>query len=225
VSAGPLIIAIDGPAASGKGTLARRLAAHYGLRHLDTGLTYRAVAAALLESRADLEDEAGAQAAAAVLDFSHMDRERLSAHGIGEAASRIAVLPALRRQLVDKQRAFSAAPPGAVLDGRDIGTVVCPGATAKLFVTASPEVRSRRRAAEIRQRGADVDEAAVLADLRRRDERDATRADSPLKPAADAHLLDTSEMTIEAAFRAAVDIVDRAVLARQRVHPKPDAPI
>ena len=154
-----------------------------------------------------------------------MDRERLSAHGNGEAASKVAVLPGLRRQLVEKQRAFAAAPPGAVLDGRDIGTVVCPDATAKLFVTASPKVRAHRRAAEMRQRGSDVDEVAVLADLRRRDERDASRADSPLRPAADAHLLDTSEMTIEAAFRAAVDIVDRAVLARERVHPEPDVPV
>jgi len=225
VSAGPLIIAIDGPAASGKGTLARRLAAHFGLRHLDTGLTYRAVAAALLEAGSDLADEAAAQAAAAALNLSDLDRNRLSAHGIGEAASKISVLPALRRQLVEKQRAFAAAPPGAVLDGRDIGTVVCPDAAAKLFVTASPEVRARRRTAEIRERGAAVDEAAVLADLRRRDERDASRADSPLTPAADAHLLDTSEMTIEAAFRAAVDIVDRAVLAQDRVHPEPDVPV
>jgi len=225
VSARPLVIAIDGPAASGKGSLARRLAAHYGLRHLDTGLTYRAVAAALVENESELTDEVAAQAAAAALDLSALDRERLSAHGIGEAASKIAVLPALRRQLVEKQRAFAAAPPGAVLDGRDIGTVVCPDAAAKLFVTASPGVRARRRTAEMRQRGSDVDEAAVLADLRRRDERDASRADSPLKPATDAHLLDTSEMTIEAAFRAAVDFVDRAVLARERVHPEPDVPV
>ena len=214
MSARPLVIAIDGPAASGKGTLARRLAGHYRLRHLDTGLTYRAVAAVLLVSGSDLADETAARAAAAALDLSALDRESLSAHGIGEAASRIAVLPALRRQLVEMQRAFAAAPPGAVLDGRDIGTVVCPDATAKLFVTASPEVRARRRAEEMRQRGESVDEAAVLADLIRRDERDASRADSPLRPAADAHLLDTSEMTIEAAFRAAVNIVDRAVLAR-----------
>ena len=225
MSARPLIIAIDGPAASGKGSLARHLAAHYGLRHLDTGLTYRAVAAALVENESELTDEVAAQAAAAAVDLSALDRERLSAHGIGEAASKIAVLPALRRQLVEKQRAFAAAPPGAVLDGRDIGTVVFPDAAAKLFVTASPKVRARRRTAEMRQRGSNVDEAAVLADLRRRDERDASRADSPLKPAADAHLLDTSEMTIEAAFRAAVDFVDRAVLAQEGVHPEPDVPV
>jgi cytidylate kinase len=225
VSAAPLIIAIDGPAASGKGTLARRLAAHYGLKHLDTGLTYRAVAAALVQIGADLADEAAAQKAAAALDLSALDRARLSAHGIGEAASKIAVLPALRRQLVERQRAFAGVPPGAVLDGRDIGTVVCPDAAAKLFVTANPEVRARRRMAEMRERGDRIDEAAVLADLRRRDARDASRAVSPLKPAADAHLLDTSEMTIEAAFRAAVDIVDRAVLAQTGVHPEPDVPV
>ncbi len=225
MSAWPLIIAIDGPAASGKGTLARRLATHYDLKHLDTGLTYRAVAAALLESGSDLADGIAAQAAAAALDLSTLDRQPLSGHEIGEAASKIAVLPALRRQLVEKQRAFAAQPPGAVLDGRDIGTVVCPDAAAKLYVTASPEVRARRRAAEMRQCGVAIDEAVVLAELRRRDERDAARADSPLRPAADAHLLDTSEMTIEAAFRAAVDIVDRAVLAQTRVHPEPDVPI
>ncbi len=225
MSAPPLVIAIDGPAASGKGTLARRLAAHYGLRHLDTGLTYRAVAAALLETGSDLADEAAVQEAAAALDLAALDRARLSAHGIGEAASKIAVLPALRRQLAEKQRTFAEAPPGAVLDGRDIGTVVCPDAAAKLYVTASAEVRARRRAAELRERGAAVDESAILADLRRRDERDASRTVSPLKPAADAHLLDTSEMTIEAAFRAAVELVDRAVLAQERAHPEPDVPV
>jgi cytidylate kinase len=177
-----------------------------------------------VDAGSNLTGEAAAEAAAA-LDVSTLDRERLSAHGIGEAASKISVLPALRRVLVKKQRAFAAAPPGAVLDGRDIGTVVCPDATAKLFVTASPEVRARRRAAEMGERGAGVDETAVLADLRRRDERDASRVDSPLRPAAGTHLLDTSEMTIEAAFHAAVDIVDRAVLAQTRVHPEPDVPV
>ena len=225
MNTGPLVIAIDGPAASGKGTLARRLAAHYGLRHLDTGLTYRAVAAALAEAGSDFTDESAAQTAAATLDLATLNRKHLSAHGIGEAASKISVLPALRRQLVEMQRAFAAEPPGAVLDGRDIGTVVCPDAIAKLYVTAGPEVRARRRTAEMRECGMTADEAAVLADLRRRDERDASRAISPLRPAADAHLLDTSEMTIEAAFRAAVDIVDRAVLARERVHPEPDVPV
>jgi CMP/dCMP kinase len=207
---GPLTIAIDGPAASGKGTLGRRLAAHYGLRRLDTGLTYRAVAAALLDRGLGLDDEAAAAELAETLDLADLDRTRLAAHGIGEAASRIAVLPWLRRALVARQRAFALQPPGAVLDGRDIGTIVLPDAGAKLFVTASPEMRAHRRAEELRAGGVAADEAAILADLARRDARDMARADSPLRPAADAHLLDTTSMTIEAAFRAAVEVVDRA---------------
>ena len=178
----PRMIAIDGPAAGGKGTLARRLAKHFGLRHLDTGLTYRAVAAALLESGADLNDEDAAVRAAAITDFSDLDVRRLSGHEIGEAASRIAVMPRLRTALVGRQRAFAAEPPGAVLDGRDIGTVVLPGAAAKLSVTASPETRARRRALEIKKRGYHMDEAEVLADLARRDARDMARSDSPPGP-------------------------------------------
>jgi cytidylate kinase len=203
-----MIIAIDGPAASGKGTLARRLAAHYGLRHLDTGLTFRAVAAALLARGLPLGDEEVAVATARNLDLSRLDREVLSAHEIGEAASRIAVLPALREELVALQRAFAEEEPGAVLDGRDIGTVVCPGAQVKLYATASPEVRARRRTEELHARGKEAEFADVLSDLVRRDARDAGRAVAPLRQADDAHLLDTSEMDIEAAFKAAVDIVD-----------------
>jgi cytidylate kinase len=210
----PLVIAIDGPAASGKGTLARQLAGHFGLRHLDTGLTYRAVAAALLAGGADLGDVQAAAAAATALDLTCLDRQHLSSHAIGEAASRIAVMPALRRALVDKQRAFAHMPPGAVLDGRDIGTVVLPDSPAKLFVTASPETRARRRALEIRAAEADIDEAEVLADIRKRDARDMARTDSPLRPAADAYLLDTTDLDIEAAFRAAVDYVSRAIASR-----------
>lgn len=202
-----MIIAIDGPAASGKGTLARRLAAHFGLRHLDTGLTYRAVAAALLANGLPLGDEAIAVDIAHRLDLGHMDRSVLSAHEIGEAASRMAVLPGLREELVRLQRAFAMVPPGAVLDGRDIGTVVCPDAEVKLYITAAPEARARRRTAEILSQGKEADFASVLEDLKRRDERDQTRAVAPLKQAADAHLLDTTEMDIETAFRAAVDIV------------------
>jgi cytidylate kinase len=204
-----MIIAIDGPAASGKGTLARRLAAHYGLRHLDTGLTYRAVAAALLARGLPLGDEAVAVATARNLDLARLDRDVLSAHEIGEAASRIAVLPALREELVQLQRRFASEPPGAVLDGRDIGTVVCPNADVKLFATASPRERARRRTAELQGKGKPADFDKVLADLERRDQRDAGRTVAPLKAADDAHLLDTSEMDIEAAFKAAVDIVDR----------------
>ncbi|ADZ72602.1 (d)CMP kinase [Polymorphum gilvum] len=205
-----MIIAIDGPAASGKGTLARRLAAHFGLRHLDTGLTYRAVAAALLANGLPLGDEAVAVEIARHLDLGVMDRSVLSAHEIGEAASRIAVLPGLREELVRLQRAFAHIPPGAVLDGRDIGTVVCPDAAVKLFVTAAAEARARRRTDEMLANGTEADFASVLEDLRRRDERDASRSVAPMKPAADAHLLDTTEMDIEAAFQAAVDIVSAA---------------
>ncbi|HSM39801.1 MAG TPA: (d)CMP kinase, partial [Afifellaceae bacterium] len=157
-----LIIAIDGPAASGKGTLARRLAAHYGLRHLDTGLTYRAVAAELLSRGQPVDDEAAALDAAKSIDLGSLDRDMLSRHEIGEAASRVAVLPALRRAVVKIQRAFAEEPPGAVLDGRDIGTVICPDADVKIFVTATPEVRAARRAKEYRAAGKAVDEAAVL---------------------------------------------------------------
>lgn len=205
-----MIIAIDGPAASGKGTLARRLAAQYGLSHLDTGLTYRAVAAALLANGASLDDEAAAVAAAERLDLSALDRETLSAHAVGEAASRVAVMPALRAALVRVQRAFAETPPGAVLDGRDVGTVICPDASVKFFVTASAETRAKRRADELAGRGEPADVAAILADLVRRDERDAGRAASPMRPAADAVLLDTTAMTANEAFAAACGIVDRA---------------
>ncbi|SEQ63355.1 cytidylate kinase [Faunimonas pinastri] len=212
--AGALVIAIDGPAASGKGTLARLLATHYGLRHLDTGLTYRAVANALLELGDELGDEAAAIRAAHDLDFATFDRDHLALPEIGEAASRIAVMPELRKVLVSRQRAFAEDEPGAVLDGRDIGTVVCPDAVAKLYVIASPEVRARRRTQEVRARGVPVEQAAILADILKRDERDMARADSPLKPAPDAYLLDTSELSIEAAFRAAQDYIDRAMTGR-----------
>ncbi|EEA95080.1 (d)CMP kinase [Pseudovibrio sp. JE062] len=205
-----MIIALDGPAASGKGTLARQLAEHFGLRHLDTGLTYRAVAAALLARGLPLGDEAVAISVAQNLDLGNLDRNQLSAHEIGEAASRIAVLSGLREELVRLQRAFAEQEPGAVLDGRDIGTVVCPDATAKLFVTASPAARAKRRTDELNGKGIPADFNEILVDLERRDERDSTRKDSPLKPAENAHLLDTTEMDIDSAFRAAVDIVERA---------------
>ncbi|MEF2071268.1 (d)CMP kinase [Consotaella aegiceratis] len=205
----PLTIAIDGPAASGKGTLARRIAAAYDLDHLDTGLTYRAVAKALLDAGASLDDEAAAVRAARVLDLAALDPRVLSDHLIGEAASKVAVMPGVRSALVEAQRQFAGTGRGAVLDGRDIGTVVLPDASVKLYVTASAEARATRRHAEIAAAGGDASLDDVLADLRRRDERDMGRADSPLKPAADAHLLDTSEMDIEAAFRAACDLIDR----------------
>lgn len=213
MTAAPLVIAIDGPAASGKGTLARRLADYYHLPHLDTGLTYRAVAHMLLTKGWPLGDAPHATEAARLVDLGSLDRNVLSAHAVGEAASKIAVIPEVRRILVGKQRAFAAQVSGAVLDGRDIGTVVCPQAKVKFYVTASAEVRARRRLAEIEARDGSGDFATILADIARRDERDMGRTDSPLRPAADAHLLDTSEMDIETAFIAARTIIDGIVAA------------
>ncbi len=204
----PFVIAIDGPAASGKGTLARRLADHYGLPHLDTGLTYRQAARTLLAEDLPLDDEALAERAAQHVDPAALDRDVLAAHEVGEAASRIAVMPAVRRVLVERQRQFASRPPGAVLDGRDIGTVVCPDADVKLYVTASARVRAERRLAEIGGAGGDAELERIQADIERRDARDMGRTDSPLRPAPDAHLLDTSLMDIEAAFAAAVEIID-----------------
>ncbi|MBC2884102.1 (d)CMP kinase [Ochrobactrum sp. CM-21-5] len=206
----PFIVAIDGPAASGKGTLARRIAIHYGIPHLDTGLTYRAVAKTLLDKGLPLDDEAVAANAALHLDLPAMDKNELSAHDIGEAASKVAIMPAVRRALVEAQRNFASALPASVLDGRDIGTVVCPDAEIKLFVTASPQVRARRRFEEIIGKGGLADFDAIFADIKKRDDRDMSRTDSPLRPAEDAHLLDTSEMSIEAAFLAAKKLIDHA---------------
>jgi cytidylate kinase len=211
-----LLIAIDGPAASGKGTLARRLADYYHLPHLDTGLTYRAVAHRLVTHGLPLDNAAAAVTAARQVDLTNLDKHALSAHAVGDAASRVAVIPEVRRILVEKQRDFARQPGGAVLDGRDIGTVVCPDADVKFYVTASAEVRAQRRLRDIENRGGTADVAGILADIRRRDERDTGRADSPLKPAADAHLLDTSDMSIEAAFRAARTIVDDALAKRNK---------
>ncbi|MDQ0318492.1 cytidylate kinase [Pararhizobium capsulatum DSM 1112] len=206
-----MIIAIDGPAAAGKGTLSRRIAAEYGFHHLDTGLTYRATAKALLDAGLPLDNEPVAEKMALEVELAGLDREVLSAHDIGEAASKIAVMPSVRGALVEAQRAFATRKPGAVLDGRDIGTVVCPDAPVKLYVTASPEVRARRRFDEMVGNGVPADYLAVLADIRKRDERDMGRSDSPLRPAEDAHLLDTSEMSIEAAFLAAKVLIDAAL--------------
>ena len=205
------VIAIDGPAAAGKGTLSRRIAEDYGFHHLDTGLTYRACAKALLDAGLPLDDEAQAAEMAAKVDLGGLDRSVLSAHAIGEAASKIAVMPSVRRALVEAQRAFSKRLPGTVLDGRDIGTVVCPDAAVKLYVTASAEVRAKRRFDEIVAGGGEAIFEDVLADVIKRDERDMNRADSPLKPADDAHLIDTTEMGIEAAFQAAKRLIDAAL--------------
>ena len=205
-----MIIAIDGPAASGKGTLGKRLAAHYGLRHLDTGLLYRAVGKALLDAGHQPDDAARAVAAAQALDPARFDEAALKGPGVGEAASVVSAIPQVRAALVDFQRAFAAAPPGAVLDGRDIGTVICPNADVKIFVTASPEVRASRRANELRGRGERADEKAILADLIARDERDRSRARAPLLQAPDAHLLDTSALDINGAYQAALALVEQA---------------
>ncbi len=203
-----MIIAIDGPAAAGKGTLARRLAEHYGLRYLDTGALYRAVGLAVMRAGGDPEDAAAAEAAARDLDLELLSHPDLRAAGTGVAASRVAAVPGVRAALLDFQRSFAAQAPGAVLDGRDIGTVVCPDADVKLFVTASPEVRARRRWLELKEAGREESFEEILAQVRERDERDMNRAEAPLRPAPDAHLLDTSELDIEAAFRAARRIID-----------------
>jgi CMP/dCMP kinase len=211
-----LIIAIDGPAASGKGTLARRIASHYGLHHLDSGLLYRAVAKAVLDAGYRADDMARAAAAAAAIDPEKFDEEALKAQAVTEASSVVAAIPQVRKALLDYQRAFAARPPGAVLDGRDIGTVIAPGADIKLFVTATPQVRAARRVAELDARGVAADERDILADLLRRDERDSKRAAAPLKPAPDAHLLDTTHLDIDAAFRAAVAIIEAVRTGRKR---------
>ena len=212
-----MIIAIDGPAASGKGTLAKRLAAHYGLRHLDTGVIYRAVAHALLEAGTDLKDEAAAVTAARTLDPETFGNPALKSHEVGTAASIVSAIPAVREALVEFQRQFAAKPPGAVLDGRDIGTVICPEAQVKIFVVADLKVRAHRRTLEAQSRGEPADEAVILADILARDERDQSRAVAPLKPAKDAYLLDNSNLDIEGGVRAAIDIVEAVRAGRQRV--------
>jgi cytidylate kinase len=213
-----MIVAIDGPAASGKGTLARKLAAHFGLPHLDTGLLYRATARALIEQGYDLGDKEAAIAAARGLALTDFDENALRGHEMAEAASIVAAIPEVRAALVDLQRAFARRPGGAVLDGRDIGTVICPEARPKIFVTASAGARATRRALELRARGEAADYAAVLAEILQRDERDKTRAAAPLVPAADAVLLDTTTLDIEGAFRAAVKIVSDCLRAESPRH-------
>ncbi len=203
-----LVIAIDGPAASGKGTLARRLAAHYGLPHLDTGLLYRATACALLDEGLPLDDVEAAVAAARSLSLTDFDETRLRARDMGEAASIVAAMSPVRAALIDMQRSFAARPEGAVLDGRDIGTVICPDAEVKIFVTASPETRATRRALELAGRGEEADYVAILEDVKKRDARDSGRSAAPLKAADDAVTLDTSDLDIEGAFAAARGIVE-----------------
>ncbi|EEX14195.1 cytidylate kinase [Citreicella sp. SE45] len=200
-------IAIDGPAAAGKGTISKRLAAHFGFGHLDTGLLYRAVGRLMLTGT---EPVAAAQALVA----ADLEAEGLRTAQVAQAASKVAAIPEVRAALVDFQRAYARRSGGAVLDGRDIGTVICPEAEAKLFVTASAEVRARRRFDEMQGNGVETDYETVLAETKERDHRDRTRADAPLRPAEDAVILDTSEMDIESAVAQAIAAVNATMSER-----------
>ncbi|MBS0384688.1 MAG: (d)CMP kinase [Proteobacteria bacterium] len=206
-----MIIAVDGPTASGKGTIARRLAEHYGLKRLDTGSLYRAVGLAVLDAGGDPADEKTAVAAAENLDLTRIDEHRIRSAAAGAAASVVANIPAVRVVLRRAQRVFANDPNGAVLDGRDIGTVICPDADVKLYVTADPGPRVARRLAELKSRGENITYAELERQIAERDARDMTRADSPLRQAPDAHLLDTTHLSIEAAVEAARRIVDAAL--------------
>ncbi|HYD86424.1 MAG TPA: (d)CMP kinase [Vitreimonas sp.] len=206
-----MIIAVDGPTASGKGTIAKQLAARYGLKRLDTGALYRAVGLAVLDAGGDPANEAAAVAAAEALDLERIDETRIRSSAAGVAASQVAAIPAVRTVLRRAQRAFAADPTGAVLDGRDIGTVICPDATVKLFVTASLAERTRRRLAELQARGETIGFAELERQISERDARDMNRQDSPLRQAEGAHLLDTTSLSIEAAAEAAFALVDAAL--------------
>jgi len=209
-----MIIAVDGPAAAGKGTLARALAEHFGFAYLDTGSLYRGVAHAVLMSGSEAQDEAVGVEAAEALDPAKIDPVAIRTPEVSEAASVVAAMPPVRAAILAFQRRFAENPPngepGAILDGRDIGTVVCPDADVKLYVTASAEIRAHRRWLELKGSGSDLSEAQVLADVRERDARDTDRATSPMRPAGDAHLLDTSNLSIEAAFGAAVALIEQS---------------
>jgi cytidylate kinase len=203
-----MIVAVDGFAASGKGTIARAIAGRFGLPHLDTGLLYRAVGLNLLRWGGDPESEFAALRACDFSQIDFGDRE-LKSEAVGGIASRISAYPAVRAALVERQRDFAEQPGGAVLDGRDIGTVIAPNADAKLFITARPEIRAERRYEELRRLGLDVHLADVLLDIQARDERDRNRAAAPLRAAEDAHVIDTSEMGVEAAAAQAIAAVER----------------
>lgn len=196
----PFTVAIDGPAAAGKGTISKEVAVHFDLAHLDTGLLYRAVGARMLRG----EDPT---AAAQTLVASDLENPELRTADVAQAASKVAVIPEVRAALLNFQRAFARRSGGAVLDGRDIGTVICPRAEVKLFVTASAEVRAQRRLSELQERGFDTDLETVLADVKARDDRDMTRADAPLRPAGDAVTIDTSELSIGEAVAQAIAAV------------------
>jgi cytidylate kinase len=206
-----MVVAVDGPAAAGKGTLARRLAAHFDFAFLDTGLLYRATAMHLAEAGCRAQDLAAAEAAAQMVTARDLADPRLRGEAVGQLASTVAAIPAVRSALLQFQRDFAAAPPegkpGAVLDGRDIGTVVCPDARAKLFITASPAERARRRVKELRKRGVEAIYGAVLQDMQDRDARDSQRRTAPLRPAGDAFVLDTTDLDADTAFAAARDYV------------------
>lgn len=208
------VVAIDGPAASGKGTVARELAAILGFAHLDTGLLYRAVGLAVIRAGANPADPEHAARAAAALNLASLEDPALRGDLAGTAASKVAAVPAVRAALLDFQRSFASAPPGgkgAVLDGRDIGTVICPDADVKLFITASAEIRARRRYLEVARQGSSWTEPQVLDDIRARDLRDTSRPVAPLAKPADAHLLDTSDLDIETAVARALSIVRAAL--------------
>ena len=207
-----MIIAIDGPAASGKGTIAKLVAGHFKVPVLDTGLLYRAVARDTAARDRRLDDAAAAESAARALDPGSLDDPGLRGAKAGEGASIVARIPGVRAALLDFQRAFACTPGGAVLDGRDIGTVVCPDADVKIFVTAGAEVRARRRFLELQGRGEEVSYEVVLKDICDRDERDSSRQDAPMKAAADAVILDTSELGIEEAFAAALRLVEEKAI-------------
>ena len=204
-----MIIAVDGPTASGKGTIAKALAQHFGLPHLDTGLLYRAVGRQVQKSRGN-PDNLGDALAATAFPESVLDDPALRSEEIGGWASRVSVHPAVRQMLFERQRAFATQPGGAVLDGRDIGTVIAPDADVKLFVTATVEARAQRRHAEMQARGESRTLTEIEEDLRRRDERDRTRSEAPLVAAADAYVLDTSALDRDAAIAAAIEAVEEA---------------
>jgi cytidylate kinase len=206
------VVALDGPAASGKGTLAQLIAKAYGFAYLDTGSLYRGVAWIMLDRGLDPSDEKAAAAIARAFTLKAIERADIRTREVGAAASKVAAMPEVREALLDFQRRFALHPPGgargAVLDGRDIGTVVCPDAALKFFVVASPEVRAHRRWLELKDQKPGLTEAAVFADLAERDARDAGRSDAPMVMAEDAELLDTTHFTIEAAFAAARRVID-----------------
>lgn len=206
-----MIIALDGPAASGKGTLARRIADHFGYHHLDTGLLYRAVARDVRTAGGALNDAQDAAVAARQLDPATLADPTLRHPGLGNAASVVAQIGQVRDILLAFQQEFAARPPGAVLDGRDIGTVVCPHADVKIFVIANTAVRAERRYRELLGRGEAVTREGIFETIAERDKRDSERVDSPMKPAADALLLDTTELGIEASFDAAVELIKRKI--------------